>query len=234
MPRVRGLTPVANSRQIPEKQNPAAAVEIREAERIILEIHDGPAQTLTSAFQCLQTLDHIARSYLVQRPELEQLFRRALLLVGQASRETREIINGRIPAAIEAHGLVVLVRRELEQFEEETGCRVDFHVGAWPALNAEAETAIYRIISEAISNVRKHARSPRLEVEINRKGERLLVRVRDWGAGITPARLEMSPADGCLGLLSMRRRAGLLGGSFNIATAPGRGTEITVDIPWRQ
>jgi two-component system sensor histidine kinase DegS len=234
MPRVRSLTPVANSCQIPEKRSHAATFEIQEAERIILEIHDGPAQTLTSAFQCLQTLDQIARPYLIQRPELERLFCRALLLVEQAARETREIINGRVPAALEAHGLVVLVRRELDQFEEETGCRVDFHVGAWPVLNAEVDTAIYRIISEAVSNVRKHARSPRLEVAINRKSERLLVRVKDWGTGITPARLEMFPSTGCLGLLSMRRRAELLGGNFNIATAPGRGTEITVDIPWRK
>jgi two-component system sensor histidine kinase DegS len=234
MARVRGLTPVANSCQISEKRSHAAAIEIREAERIILEIHDGPAQTLTSAFQCLQTLEQIARPYFDQRPELGRLFSRAVGLVSRAARETREIINGSVPAALEAQGLVVVVRQELERLEEETGCRVDFYSGAWPVLNVEAELAIYRIISEALSNVRKHARSPRLEVEMRQRGKRLLVRVRDWGVGITPARLEPFPSDGCLGLLSMRRRAGLLGGSFNIATAPGRGTEIVVDIPWRR
>jgi two-component system sensor histidine kinase DegS len=233
MPRVRGLTPVANTCQISEKQPPAATIEIQEAERIILEIHDGPAQTLTSAFQCLQTVDQIARPCFVQRPELDRLFRRALGLVGQAVRETREIINGSIPAALEAHGLVAVVRQELERLEEETGCRVKFFSGAWPTLHGQAELAIYRIIHEALSNARKHAQSPRLEVEMNQKGERLLVRVKDWGVGIAPARLEPSPSGSCLGLLSMRRRTGLLGGNFNIVTAPGRGTEIMVDIPWR-
>jgi two-component system sensor histidine kinase DegS len=234
MPRVRGLTPVANSCPISERQSHPASIEIGEAEHIILELHDGPAQTLTSAFQCLQTFDQIARPYFVQRPELERLFRRALGLVRQAVRETREIINGSAPATLEANGLVAVVRQELERLEEETGCRVDFYSGAWPTLNGEAELAIYRIISEALSNARKHAQSPRLEVEMSQKGKRLLVRVRDWGVGIAPARLELSPSGGCLGLLSMRRRTGLLGGNFNIATAPGRGTEITVDIPWRQ
>jgi len=232
MPRVRGLTPVANTCQISEKRLPADTIEIREAERIILEIHDGPAQTLTSAFQCLQAFDQIARPYIAQRPELDRLFSRAVGLVRQAVRETREIINGSVPAALETHGLVAVVRQELERLEEETGCRVDFYTGAWPILHGQAEMAIYRIIGEAVNNARKHARSPRLEVEMSQKGKRLLVRVRDWGVGIAPARLEPSPSGSCLGLLSMRRRAGLLGGSFNIATAPGRGTEITVDIPW--
>ncbi len=234
MPRVRGLTPVANSCQISEKQSPAASIEIEEAERIILELHDGPAQTLTSALQCLQAFDQIARPYFVQHPELERLFRRALGLVGQTARETREIINGSVPATLEAHGLVAVVRQELERFEEETGCRVDFYSDTWPDLHRQAELAIYCIIREALSNARKHARSPRLEVEMRQKGERLLVRVKDWGVGITPARLEPSPSGSCLGLLSMRRRTGLLGGNFSIATAPGRGTEIIVDIPWRR
>jgi two-component system sensor histidine kinase DegS len=234
MPRVRGLTPVANTCQISEKQLPAATVEIQEAERIILEIHDGPAQTLTSAYQCLQTVDQIARPYFVQRPELNRLFSRAVGLVRQAVRETREIINGSAPAALESCGLVAVVRQELERLEEETGCQVDFYSGAWPTLHGQTELAIYRIIHEALSNARKHAQSPRLEVEMSQKGKRLLVRVKDWGVGIAPARLEPSPSASCLGLLSMRRRTGFLGGNFNIATAPGRGTEITVDIPWRK
>jgi signal transduction histidine kinase len=234
MPRARGLTPVANSCHIAEKQSPVAAVEIREAEHIILELHDGPAQTLTSAYQCLQTLDQIARLYFAQRPELDRLFRRAVGLVGQAVRETREIINGSVPAAIEAHGLVAVMRQELERLEVETGCRVEFYTSAWPTLHRQAELAIYRIIGEALSNARKHARSPRLEVEMSQKGKRLLVRVKDWGVGIAPSRLEPSPSGSRLGLQSMRRRTGLLGGNFSIATAPGRGTEIIVDIPWRK
>jgi signal transduction histidine kinase len=217
-----------------EKQPPASTIEIQEAERIILEIHDGPAQILTSAFQCLQTVDQIARPYFVQRPELDRLFSRAVGLVRQAVRETREIINGTVPAALEAHGLEVVVRQELKLFEEETGCRAEFYSSAWPTLHGQAELAIYRIIHEAVNNVRKHARSPRLEVEMNQKGKRLLVRVKDWGIGFPPGRLEPASSGNSLGLLSMRRRAGLLGGIFSISTAPGKGTEIRVDIPWRK
>jgi two-component system sensor histidine kinase DegS len=234
MPRVRSLPPVDNTCFIAEKQPPAFTIEIEEAERIILEIHDGPAQTLTSALQYLQTVDQIARPYFVQRPELDRLFNRVVGLVRQAVRETREIINRAIPAALEANGLVAVVRQELERFGEETGCLVEFYSSAWPTLNGQAELAIYRIIREALNNVRKHARSPRLEVEMNQQGKHLLVRVRDWGIGFPPDKPESSPSANSLGLLSMRWRTELLGGTLSIATAPGKGTEIMADIPWHK
>jgi two-component system sensor histidine kinase DegS len=234
MPPVRDLPPFGKTCYLPEKQITAPAIEIQQAERIILEIHDGPAQTLTSAFQCLQTVDQVARPYFVQRPELDRLFSRAVGLVRQAVRETREIINGAVPAALEAHGLVAVVRQELKQLEDDSGCKVEFYSSAWPTLHGQAELAIYRIIHEAVSNVRKHARSPRLEIEMNQKGKRLLVRVKDWGIGFPPDKLEPSPSGNSLGLLSMRRRAELLGGTFSISTVPGKSTEITADIPWRK
>jgi two-component system sensor histidine kinase DegS len=234
MPRVRGLPPFGDTCYISENQIPTSAVEIQEAERIILEIHDGPAQTLTSSFQCLQTVYQIARPYFVQRPELDRLFSRAVGLVRQAVRETREIINGNVPAALEAHGLVAVVRQELNWLEEDTGCRVGLYSGDWPTLHGQAELAIYRIIHEAVNNVRQHAQSPRLEVEMNQKGRCLLVRVKDWGIGFPPDRLKSFSPNGSLGLLSMRRRTEFLGGTFNISTAPGKGTEITVNIPWRK
>ena len=168
-------------------------------------------------------------------PNLEQGGNRSTgLLVRQSVKETREIINDAVPSVLEAHGLLVVVRQELQRFEEETGCRVDFYSSAWPTLPGEAELALYRIIREAVNNVRKHAQSPRLEIEMNQKGKRLLVRVRDWGIGFAPDKLKPSFADSSLGLLSMRRRTDLLGGIFNITTALGRGTEVTVDVPWRK
>jgi two-component system sensor histidine kinase DegS len=234
MPRVRSLLPLGDTCYISENQPPASTIDIQEAERIILEIHDGPAQTLAAAFQHLQTVDQVARPYFVQCPELDRLYRRGLGLVRQAITETREIINGVVPAALEAHGLVEVVRQEVVSLGEETGCKVDFYSGAWPTLYGQAELAIYRIINEAVNNVKKHAKSPRLEIEMNQKGKRLLVRIRDWGVGFSPERLEPSPAGSSLGLLSMRRRTELLGGNFSVSTAPGKGTEVIVDIPWRK
>jgi len=233
MPHVGDLPPFGNTCYAEEKQIPGSTIEIQKAERerIILEIHDGPAQTLASAFQCLQTIDHIARSHFDQHRDLDRLFTRAVGLVRQAIRETREIISGATPAILDARGLVPAVRQELEQFEGETGCQVEFCSSDWPSLPSHVEFAIYRIIREAVNNVRKHARSPRLEVEMSPKGKRLLMRVKDWGVGFLPDTTGPPSASNSLGLLSMRRHTELLGGTFRISSVLGKGTEIKVDIP---
>jgi len=208
-------------------------IEIQEAERerIILEIHDGIAQTLASAFQHLQTIDKIARPHFDQHQDLNQLFTRAVGLIRQAIQETREIINGITPATFDVHGLVPTVQQELKQFERETGCHIDFCSSAWPNFPRHVEFAVYRIIHEAVNNVRKHAQSPRLKVEMSQKQKHLLIRVKDWGIGFIPDKLEPSSSNRSMGLLSMRRHTELLGGTFKISSALGKGTEIQVDIP---
>jgi two-component system sensor histidine kinase DegS len=233
MPRVRSLPPFGDTCYASVKQIPGSTIEIQEAERerIILEVHDGPAQTLASAFQYLQTIDQIARPHFDQHQDLNQLFTKAVELIRQAIQETREIINGVTPVALDVYGLVFTVRQELKQFEGETGCHIEFYSRVWPNLPRDVEFAIYRIIHEAVNNVRKHAQSPRLEVEMSQKRKRLLIRVKDWGIGFIPDKPEPSPSDRSLGLLSMRRRAELLGGTFKINSALGKGTEIQVDIP---
>lgn len=240
MPQVRSLPPSSDTCYASVKQILGStleadqnSLEIQEAERerIILEIHDGVAQTLASAFQYLQTIDQIARPHFDQYQDLNQLFTRAVGLIRQAIQETRELINGFTPTTLDVHGLVPTVRQELKQFGEETGCHTEFCSSAWPNLPRPVEFAIYRIIHEAVNNVRKHAQSPRLEVEISQKRRHLLIRVKDWGIGFIPDQLEPSSANRSLGLLSMRRRAELLGGIFTINSALGKGTEMQVDIP---
>ena len=121
---------------------------------------------------------------------------------------------------------------ELKQFEKETECRVNFRITTWPNLPRYMEFAIYRIIREAITNVRKHAKSPKLEVELRQEPERLVIRVKDWGIGFISDKEELPSSNRSMGLLSMRRRAEFLGGTFKISGSLGKGTEIIVDIPW--
>jgi signal transduction histidine kinase len=210
-----------------------SSIEIQEAERerITLEVHDGVAQTLASAFQYLQTVDKIDRSHFDQYQELNQLFTRAVGLVRQAIQETRGVINNVTPATLDVHGLVPTVRQELKQLQRETGCHIDFRLSCWPNLPTQVEFAVYRIIHEAVNNVRKHAQSSRLKVEMSQEQKRLVIRVKDWGIGFATDKLEPSSPHRSTGLLSMRRRAELLGGTFKINSSVGKGTEILVDIP---
>ena len=204
-------------------------IQERERERIILEVHDGIAQTLASAFQHLQTVDNIGG---LREEHSRQFFVRAMGLIRQAIQETRAVINSITPATLDMLGLVPTLRQELKQFEKEAGCRVKFQSATWPNLPRYMEFAIYRVIREAITNVRKHAKSPKLEVELRQEPERLVIRVKDWGIGFIPDKEELSSSNRSMGLLSMRRRVEFLGGTFNINSSLGKGTEIIADIPW--
>lgn len=209
--------------------NISLEIQERERERIILEVHDGIAQTLASAFQHLQSVDNIGG---FQEKRSRQFFVKAMRLIRQAIQETRAVINSIIPATLDILGLVPTLRQELKQFERETQCRVNFRITTWPNLPRYMEFAIYRIIREAITNVRKHAKSPKLEVELRQEQERLVIRVKDWGIGFIPDKEELSSSNRSMGLLSMRRRAEFLGGTFKINGSLGKGTEVIVDIPW--
>jgi len=209
--------------------NISLEIQERERERIILEVHDGIAQTLASALQHLQTIDSMG-GFLEEY--LRQFFVRALGLIRQAIQETRGVINSITPATLHSHGLLTTLRQELKQFKRETGCQVEFRLATWPNLPKHMEFTIYRIIHEAVNNVRKHAKSPKLEVELSQEQKQLVIRVKDRGIGFIADQQEPSSSKRCMGLFSMRRRAEFLGGTFKVNSSLGKGTEILVVIPW--
>jgi signal transduction histidine kinase len=209
--------------------NISLEIQERERERIILEVHDGIAQTLASALQHLQTIDSMGG---FREEYIRQFFVRALGLIRQAIQETRGVINSITPATLHSHGLLTTLRQELRQFKRETGCQVNLRLATWPNLPRHMEFTIYRIIHEAVNNVRKHAKSSKLEVELSQEQKRLVIRVKDWGIGFIADEPESSSSNRYMGLFSMRRRAEFLGGTFKVNSSSGKGTEILVVIPW--
>jgi len=196
-----------------------------ERERICLEVHDGLAQTLASAFQYLQTME----STLPEGSRSRQLLLKANGLVKQSIEESREIINSLQPATLRDLGLVATLQYEMRQLEQEMGWEVDFKADA-VSLARGVETGLYRIIHEAITNVRKHADTKRLRVRITRADGQIRVEVEDWGVGFNYNPWDRSNKNGT-GLLSMHRRATLLQGACDIQSSPGQGTTVRVEIP---
>ena len=90
------------------------------------------------------------------------------------------------------------------------------------------ETAVFRIFQEALTNVARHARASKVEVELSEAASELILAVRDNGRGITTAQQSQS-----LGVLGMRERALLFGGTVDIVGLDGKGTTLTVRIPRR-
>jgi signal transduction histidine kinase len=104
--------------------------------------------------------------------------------------------------------------------------------GASRRLSPEAELALYRIVQQALSNIGRHAKARHAWVTLSFGPERLTTLVRDDGLGFeVPGRLTDLGARGHFGLMGMKERAELAGGSLSIHSEPGSGTQVRVDIP---
>jgi signal transduction histidine kinase len=206
-----------------------ATIDAQEAERerVCMEVHDGVSQTLASAFQYLQAFENTPPS---QMPQAKHLVTRAVALVRQAIQEAREVTNSLTPATLNGLGLVATLRQELRQLEAETGCKVEFKAD-WLRLPKDTEAALYRIVHEAITNIRKHAKSERIRIELSRMGNHLQVLVKDWGVGFDAKLWEQAATRQGTGLFSMRKRAELLAGTCEVDSKPGQGTEVKVEVP---
>jgi signal transduction histidine kinase len=89
------------------------------------------------------------------------------------------------------------------------------------------ETALYRVVQEAMTNVVRHARATRVDVLLERRGERVSVMVEDDGVGFDPARVQRGDH---FGLLGLRERSEALGGSLIVESRPGAGTTVVVEV----
>lgn len=196
-----------------------------ERERICFEIHDGVAQTLVSAFNYLQGLENL----LPEGTSAGELAVRTKALLKQSIRELREVIGSLQPVILRNLGLITTLRQEMQQLEQDTGWKVDFETNVIE-LTEDIETGLYRIIREAINNVRKHTDTDRLYVSINSNDGQVKVEVRDWGNGFSHDAERVSKGQR-VGLLSMRKRAEFLQGTCDIQSIPGRGTVVCIKVP---
>jgi chemotaxis family two-component system sensor kinase Cph1 len=130
------------------------------------------------------------------------------------------------PSALDDLGLVPAIDRLAQSFGE-TGVHVDVEAPIGDARLPEAvETTLYRIAQEAVTNIAKHAEATRLSITLTRKNGSIAVIIEDDGKGFDPS----TEVDG-LGLLGMRERLALVGGTLRIETAPGAGTTIAAEVP---
>lgn len=135
------------------------------------------------------------------------------------------------PSMLGSFGLVAGLRRYLEHYETRTGIKSVMDVRAiTERLPATAEIAIFRIIQEALENVRRHAQASRVEVNIYEEDGALIFSVNDDGAGLQPERVGSRGRS--LGLVSMHDRAELLNGRLRIRTDAERGTQLMLSIPY--
>jgi len=202
------------------------AAQEEERGRIARELHDGVGPTLASLNLRLRTARKLLeRDRHPVAGEIEELAEQA-----QASiQDIRRLIYDLRPAALDELGLVPALREYVARYWEEQGLEVALSLPeGGERLPAPLETALFRIIQEALTNVARHAQARRVEVAMSYDRDGVTLRVADDGRGFDP---QATRPGTHLGLWSMRERVEQLGGRFEIESAPGRGTTVRATIP---
>jgi signal transduction histidine kinase len=203
----------------------ARLIETQERERKNLsrELHDDVGQLLS--LMCLELDRSLSPDGRASRPEVVQ---RALEGARQALDRVRALCGSLRPPVLDDLGLKEAARSLLEQVRAKTGIALESELSLDSrAVPPAVGENVYRILQEAVTNVARHAGPTRGRVTLLQTGDALELVVEDWGVGFEPGRAGTSS----MGLLSMRERAQLLGGTFNVRSEPGRGTRVSVAVP---
>lgn len=197
----------------------------RERKNLSRELHDDVGQLLT--LTCLELDRSLSPDGTASRPEVVQ---KALEGARQALDRVRALCGSLRPQVLDDLGLKEAARSLLEQVRAKTGIDLDSEL----ALDSRAVPPsvgenVYRILQEAVTNVARHAKARRGRVTLRQAGEALELVVEDEGVGFTPP----EAGESSMGLLSMRERAELLGGRFEVASEPGKGTRVAVTVPMK-
>jgi signal transduction histidine kinase/ligand-binding sensor domain-containing protein len=204
-------------------------MKAQEQERIRIagELHDGVMQEMLAATMMLGTAKRRVAGDSDAKATIDKV-QEKLIRVGT---DIRQLSHDLHPPILQEAGLPDAIRAYCEQFSASSGiavaCDADDRARE---LSRGAALALFRIVQEALGNAAKHAHANRISVRLTRSGDDVSLTVSDDGAGFDPGSLGTS---GGLGLVMMRERATQLNGTFHFESAPGRGTTITVVIPFR-
>ena len=205
------------------------AIQEEERRRVAYEVHDGFTQTAAASYRRLQTFaEHHRPESEEDREELED----AIALIRRTVEEARSVIANLRPAALDDFGLATAIRMQIEELQT-AGFEASYEdtLGE-ERLPSTLEVNLFRVAQEALSNVRKHAKTDRVCVAIGCQEGVVRLEVMDWGRGFRPSGVRGSAGQGeTVGLSSMRDRVALLNGNLQIRSEPGLGTSVVAEIP---
>ncbi|MCL4393830.1 MAG: HAMP domain-containing sensor histidine kinase [Chloroflexi bacterium] len=204
-----------------------------ERKRLSRELHDDLSQSLTALSAAVQSLLQTSPPELATlHAPLEQLHSLTVSTLAEASRWIQDLR----PRSLDDLGLAPAIRLYAESRLEASHTTVQVEPNLSERLPPEIEITLFRVVQEAIANVARHAHARRVVIQIALYDTGTVVaRVEDDGVGFIPGKY-LHSTDGLrgMGLLGMRERVALVGGTLMIDSTPGRGTVVRAEIPWKQ
>jgi len=202
----------------------------QERQRVSKEIHDGPAQTMANIVLKAELCDRLIDLDIEKaKNELNTLKG----VVRESLKDIRKIIYDLMPMSLVDLGLIPTIQRLILNFEEETKISVDFVVNNKGEIKESIiQLTIFRIVQEALNNIKKHSKAQNVIIRINIGTEKIYLKIIDDGIGFNVGeKVDSFNTKSGFGLYSIRERVDLLKGKIEIDSELGKGTKINVIVP---
>jgi signal transduction histidine kinase len=214
-----------------EERDRLVEVEEQARKKLAADLHDGPIQTTAAIAMRV----NYARRLLQRQPEttsgelfeIEELARRA-------TKEMRHMLFTLRPLVLETQGLAAALKQLAEKTSDtfNQDIEIDLEAGSADKLDINRQGVLFNLVDEAVGNARKHAKAAHVWVRMQREDDTLFLEVADDGVGFNLAEVEKNYSErSSLGLVNLRERAELAGGSLKILSTPGKGTRVQVRVP---
>lgn len=206
-------------------------IQAQEEERYRLsrEIHDGPAQILANLVLKSELCEKLID---IDRNKAKEELRGLRTVMRSSLKDVRKIIYDLRPMSLDDLGLIPTVERLVTQHNEESEIFAEFKFfGDRVKLLPVIELAAFRIVQEALNNIKKHSKATRASVKIELTKKNINIVISDNGVGFSRDSIKRADENSGYGLMSMEERVLLLNGKFELNASPGNGTKILITIP---
>ena len=196
----------------------------QEAKRIANALHDEASQLLVAVYIALQNLCQ-------EMPAVQPHVLKVTLLLDQIEVQLRRLSHELVPALLSDLGLVPALRYLFEGLAQRSQLQISIEAVPEQRLPRRVEATLYHVAKEALHNVIKHAQATAVWIRFQRKADSICCHIRDNGRGFDPGSIALRQGEQGFGLIGMRERLGVVGGSLHINSRHGHGTELVISIP---
>jgi two-component system sensor histidine kinase UhpB len=196
----------------------------QEAKRIAHALHDEAGQLLVAVYIALEEMSW-------KHPRAKAQIGKVKGLLDKIEEQLRHLSHELRPAILDDLGLVPALHYLAEGIFQRAGLLVTIESSRWVRCPASTESALYRVVQEALNNISRHARAARVWVTLEHEMQSVRCSVRDDGIGFEVKAVQARDGEHGFGLMGIRERVSILGGSVQVNSGQGQGTEVVVTLP---